>query len=151
MFTHFCQRVFLGLMQIRWVFSGWGAGGRSRSGGGLICPLLCMYKHQKAFCFRQPDPHDQGPLDPTGGSASRTPLEARPVVHPTFLDPTTLLSRATHDQVFLTKYFVKYVWPVGLPPPAKGPDGWLPSERCLTFSLQCSDAIGWATGRRSGL
>jgi len=25
------------------------------------------------------------------------------------------------------------------------------SVKCNTFSLQCSDAVGWATGRASGL
>ena len=36
---HFCQRVFLGLMQIEWVF----IGSRGQSRRGLICPLLRMY------------------------------------------------------------------------------------------------------------
>ena len=51
----------------------------------LICPaLLSMYKHQKAFCLRVWPAHQEPPLHLAGGSASRPPLETRPVVHPTF-------------------------------------------------------------------
>ena len=55
---------------------------------GLICPLLWMYRHQKDFCFREPDPRPGAPV-PRWGSASR--LDSRPVVYPTFLDLATPL------------------------------------------------------------
>jgi len=37
---------------------------------------------------------------------------------------------------------------VGRPP---GELGVTKSQECDTFSLQCSDTVGWATGRASGL
>ena len=40
-------------------------------------------------------------LDPAGGSASRPPLEARPVVHPTFLDLATPLVGSPTPPVFM--------------------------------------------------
>ena len=59
--------------------------GRGRSRRGLICPLLRMYKHRKAFCFRELDSLRRGPCTPLG-LRLQTPYRGSTCYPPYILD-----------------------------------------------------------------
>ena len=97
---HFCQRVFLGLMQIRlFFFGGEGAGVVGvRERRGLICPLMWIYKHQKAFYFRpfrELEPN-QGPWT-SMGLRSQTRFRGTACCRPHIVMPPPLIGGALSD------------------------------------------------------